>query len=90
MEVNHHSKAMKPAILLGGIFLLLPGSTLQDSRPAQQPVDVFKDLDGHWVGTFVSYDTTGKELHRIRVEQWYRTVDANTQHVFNTSLTCEI
>ena len=48
MEVNHHSKAMKPAILLGGIFLLLPGSTLQDSRPAQQPVDVFKDLAGHW------------------------------------------
>ncbi|MEE9127018.1 MAG: hypothetical protein V3U11_07745 [Planctomycetota bacterium] len=71
---------MKGAILLGLIFLLVPGSVLQDSRPAL-PVSVFKDLDGHWVGTFVSYDTNGKELDRIRVEQWYRTLDAHTQEV---------
>ncbi len=44
-------------------------------------MDVFQDLEGHWTGTFVGYDTTGKELYRIRVQQWYRTIDATTQEV---------
>jgi hypothetical protein len=71
---------MKGPILLGVIFLFACDLSVQDSRPAR-PVDVFKELDGHWAGTFVGYDTTGKELYRIRVEQWYHTVDAHTQEV---------
>ncbi len=71
---------MKGAILLGVIFLFVPPTAFQDSRPTP-PVDVFKDLDGHWVGTFVGYDTTGKELYRIRVKQWYRTLNRTTQEV---------
>jgi hypothetical protein len=44
-------------------------------------VDVFKELEGHWAGTFVGYHPTGKELYRIGVKQWYRTVNATTQEV---------
>ena len=44
-------------------------------------MDVFKSLDGNWAGTFVGYDTTGKELYRIRVKQRYRTLNRTTQEV---------
>ncbi|MHC4898966.1 MAG: hypothetical protein ACYTGW_17880, partial [Planctomycetota bacterium] len=71
---------MKPPILLGAIFLFACDLSMQDSRP-ERPVDVFRELDGHWAGTFVGYDATGKELYRIRVEQWYRTLDTYTQEV---------
>lgn len=73
------SRIILIAVLLtagtAGAIALLP--TPDDPRP----VDVFKALDGHWKGNFVGYDTTGKELYRIRVEQRYRTIDANTQKV---------
>lgn len=49
--------------------------------PESSPVEIFRDLDGTWRGTFVGYDATGKELYRIQVEQRYRTVDANVQTV---------
>lgn len=45
------------------------------------PVAVFRSLDGHWSGTFVGYDAAGKELYRIKVAQTYKTADANTQTV---------
>lgn len=45
------------------------------------PVTVFEDLDGTWEGTFVGWDTSGRELYRIAVRQTYRTVDAHTQVV---------
>jgi hypothetical protein len=72
-------RAQHSRVLLATI-LFLPGAAFQDSK-ATRPVDVFKDLEGHWAGTFVGYDTTGKELYRIRVKQWYRTVNATTQEV---------
>jgi hypothetical protein len=46
-----------------------------------RPVDVFAAWDGAWRGTFVSYDASGRELHRIAVEQTYRTLDDTTQAV---------
>ncbi len=45
------------------------------------PVAVFAGLDGDWVGTFVGWDASGKELYRIAVKQSCRTVDATTQEV---------
>jgi hypothetical protein len=73
-------RAQHSRVLLATILLFFPGAGFQDSK-ATRPVDVFKDLEGHWAGTFVGYDTTGKELYRIRVKQWYRTVNATTQEV---------
>lgn len=49
--------------------------------PADDPVAVFAGLDGEWVGTFVGWDASGKELYRIAVRQSYRTIDATTQEV---------
>ena len=88
---------MKRPILLGAVFLFLPVPSPEDgsqdgpqTRKTQtqktqtrktRPVDVFKDLDGHWVGTFVGYDQAGNEQYRLHVEQWYKTVDDNTQEV---------
>jgi len=48
---------------------------------ADDPVAIFQSLDGHWAGTFVGYDVAGRELYRLRVQQTYRTIDANTQTV---------
>lgn len=72
---THHSRVLAAAILL-----FLPGTGFQDTK-ATRPVDIFKDLEGHWAGTFVGYDTSGKEVYRIGVKQWYRTVNATTQEV---------
>jgi hypothetical protein len=49
--------------------------------PGDDPVAVFRSLDGRWSGTFVGYDAAGAELYRLRVQQTYKTVDANTQSV---------
>lgn len=46
-----------------------------------RPVEVFSELDGTWVGTFVGYDAAGVELYRIGVRQTYVTVDETTQTV---------
>ncbi len=48
---------------------------------ADEPVAVFAGLDGDWVGSFVGWDASGKELYRIAVKQSYRRLDANTQEV---------
>ncbi len=69
---------MRTLILLS---LLLTAPTCQDPEQKRRPVDVFAELDGVWKGTFVGYDTTGKELYRIKVEQRYETIDKNTQRV---------
>ncbi len=48
---------------------------------ANPPVEVFAELDGTWVGQFVGYDASGKELYRIDVRQEYATVNDNVQTV---------
>ncbi len=45
------------------------------------PVSVFADLDGVWAGTFVGYDTTGRELYRIRARHTYRTISETRKSV---------
>lgn len=44
-----------------------------------RPVDVFSTLDGIWEGDFVGYDSTGRELYRIKARHSYRTVDGERQ-----------
>ncbi|MEM7263586.1 MAG: hypothetical protein AAF488_16480 [Planctomycetota bacterium] len=58
-------------------------SSSQKPTPPENrdPVSVYAKLDGRWVGTFIGYDTEGREQYRIAVEQIYRTIDANTQIV---------
>ncbi|MHC4992792.1 MAG: hypothetical protein ACYTGC_17610 [Planctomycetota bacterium] len=48
---------------------------------ADPPVAVFAELDGTWEGTFVGFDSAGRELYRIRVRQIYRTVSDTVQRV---------
>ncbi|MHC5114530.1 MAG: hypothetical protein ACYTGP_08905 [Planctomycetota bacterium] len=72
---------MKHAILLVALVGALLGQSAPSARKPPRPVDVFAELDGRWAGTFVGYDATGRELYRIKVEQVYETVDANTQRV---------
>ena len=45
------------------------------------PVSVFAELDGTWTGTFVGYDSKGRELYRIKVRQTYETINDTTQTV---------
>lgn len=70
-------------ILLAVVACLLWQGQKQDSakKAAKRPVDVFRELDGKWRGTFVGYDTAGKTLYRIAVEQVYRTESATRQSV---------
>jgi hypothetical protein len=56
-------------------------ATQDKAGKPKRPVDVFAKFDGKWRGTFVVYDSTGEEQHRIQVEQEYATIDAHTQTV---------
>lgn len=47
----------------------------------EAPAAVFAPLDGRWQGSFVGFDTAGRELYRIQVTQTYTTVDEHTQRV---------
>lgn len=59
-----------------------PASAAGEPPPdAEAPVAVFAPLDGRWQGTFVGFDTAGRELYRIQVTQTYTTVDEQTQRV---------
>jgi len=51
------------------------------AREEPAPASVFADLDGTWVGTFIGYDETGRELYRIRVRQTYETISDTVQRV---------
>lgn len=74
---------MLPAapIVLLLVALLGSGAGAQEGAGSSRPVDVFAELDGTWTGTFVGYDTEGRELYRISVRQTYETVSATTQSV---------
>ena len=67
--------------LSAALFLLAGAMPAGDLPPDAPPAAVFADLDGTWAGTFVGYDTQGRELYRIAVRQTYRTVDGETQSV---------
>ena len=43
-----------------------PEASVQGDQ-RRRPVDVFKELDGKWQGTFVCYGTGGEEMNRISV-----------------------
>ncbi len=77
------TQLLNTALVTGTLFFASP--SCQDpspkTSPTKRPVDVFAELDGTWKGTFVGYDDAGKELYRIRVQQDYKTIDANTQRV---------
>ncbi len=64
-------------VVAGVLFLCSAGPGV--GRP--RPIDVFADLDGTWVGTFVGYDAAGKEVLRIKARHTYRTVSATRQTV---------
>jgi hypothetical protein len=72
---------MSPIALLVLATTMAVAPPAGDAATVDRPVAVFADLDGTWRGTFVGYDTTGKELYRIAVTQHYETVNATTQRV---------
>ncbi len=63
------------------LVLLFVASCAPPTAVTVRPVDIFAGLDGRWTGDFVGYDSSGRELYRIEVEQHYRTVDDHTQTV---------
>lgn len=68
-------------LLAAGGAAAAPSRAAQPPAAGEPPAAVFADLDGTWEGTFVGFDTAGRELYRIRVTQTYATVDESTQRV---------
>ncbi len=64
-------------LVAGVLFFCSAGPGVVRARP----IDIFADLDGTWVGTFVGYDATGTEVLRIKARHTYRTVSATRQTV---------
>ncbi len=61
--------------------LLVGAATARPGPDPPPPVSVFAALDGTWSGTFVSYDTAGRELARLTARHTYRTVSDTDQRV---------
>ncbi|MHC4416274.1 MAG: hypothetical protein ACYS0G_13420 [Planctomycetota bacterium] len=72
---------MKTVVLFLTAGLLIGGVLARPAPRATAPVSVFAALDGTWVGTFVGYDSAGREVTRIAARHTYRTVDETQQTV---------
>ena len=71
-------KGLLAILLLAGIGVLIVWAPWETGDGTGVPEDIFAEYDGHWQGTFWSYDIDGRWRESYRQQMQFKTITADS------------